>query len=128
MKLFNQLWNDEFGFVASSELLLIATILVLGMVVGLSAIRDSVVQELGDFAAALGSVNQSYSFSAIEGHHSDTAGSTFNDKTDSCENAGRYGRGGNDSAGRPPVCIQICNVNASQEGGKSRHRRGGRGH
>jgi len=125
MKLFNQLWNDEFGFVASSELLLIATILVLGMVVGLSAIRDSIVQELGDFAAAIGSMNQSYSFSAVQGHHSDTAGSSFNDKTDSCETAGHHGRGGNDSAGRPPVCIQICNVDATQEGSRRRGHRGG---
>ena len=70
-----KLWNDEAGFIVSAELVLIATILVLGMIVGLVSVRDQVVQELGDIALAFGVINQSYSFSGITGHTSSTAGS-----------------------------------------------------
>ncbi len=80
-----QLWQDEAGFIVSSELVLIATILVIGVIVGQSAVRDGVVQELADVAAAIGTVNQSYSFSAVTGHTSSTAGSIFIDQADFCE-------------------------------------------
>jgi Flp pilus assembly pilin Flp len=80
-----QLWVDENGFVVSTELALIATILVIGMVVGLTSIRDQVVQELADIAGMVSQLNQSYSFSAITGHHSSTAGSYGVDLVDSCD-------------------------------------------
>ncbi len=79
-----QLWDDENGFVISTELVLIATILVIGMIVGLTSIRDQIVQELGDISIAIAALNQSYSFSAITGHHSSTAGSFSTDQSDSC--------------------------------------------
>jgi hypothetical protein len=41
-----------------------ATVVVLGMVVGLQTVRESVVEELGDVANALGNINQSYSWLA----------------------------------------------------------------
>ena len=56
MKIYQILWNDENGFVVSSELILIATILVIAMVVGLQTVRDAVLQELGDVANAIGNV------------------------------------------------------------------------
>ncbi|MFK7777711.1 MAG: hypothetical protein QM501_06265 [Gimesia sp.] len=85
MKMFQQFWNDESGFVVSAELVLIATVLVLGMIVGLTTLRDQVIGELADVAAAFSNSNQSYSFSGITGHSSSTAGSIFNDNTDFCD-------------------------------------------
>lgn len=85
MKMFQQLWNDENGFVVSTELVLIATVLVLGMIVGLTTLRDQVIAELADVAAAFSNSNQSYSFSGITGHSSSTAGSVFDDNTDFCD-------------------------------------------
>ncbi len=55
-----KLWNDERGFVNSMELILISTLAVLGLIVGLVAMRDAVVQELGDSALAVDELNQSY--------------------------------------------------------------------
>ena len=80
-----KLWNDEAGFIVSAELVLIATILVLGMIVGLVSVRDQVVQELGDIAIAIGVINQSYSFSGITGHTSYTVGSWLEDTVDVCD-------------------------------------------
>ncbi|WP_299468645.1 hypothetical protein [uncultured Gimesia sp.] len=85
MKMFQQLWSDENGFVVSAELVLIATVLVLGMIVGLTTLRDQVIAELADVAAAFSNSNQSYSFSGITGHSSSTAGSIFDDNTDFCD-------------------------------------------
>ncbi|PQO42154.1 Flp family type IVb pilin [Blastopirellula marina] len=61
LNLLKQLWNDERGFVNSAELILIATLAVIGMIVGLAAMRDSFTQEMADTGAAVGEVNQSYS-------------------------------------------------------------------
>jgi Flp pilus assembly pilin Flp len=89
-----QLWRDECGAIISAELVLVATILVIGMVVGLSELQHAVVQELNDVADAIGNVNQTYmytgfravkSFSAV-GDKSLTAGSSFRDEKDDCDN------------------------------------------
>lgn len=109
MNLMTRLWNDEAGFVVSSELTLIATILVLGVIVGLTSIRDSLVQELGDLAGAIGAINQSYSFSAVTGHHSSTAGSFLVDLLDDCDVV-------DNGQGTEPQCIEVCATNASSEG------------
>lgn len=85
MKMFQQFWNDESGFVVSTELVLIATVLVLGMIVGLTTLRDQVIAELADVAAAMSNTNQSYSYSGITGHSSSTSGTYFDDNRDYCD-------------------------------------------
>lgn len=100
MNMLTKFWNDEAGFVVSSELVLIGTILVLGVVVGLATVRDQVVQELGDLALAISNINQSYSFSGVTGHTSSTAGSMFSDLTDFCDT-------NVDGAGTEPECINV---------------------
>ncbi|WP_417390771.1 hypothetical protein [Gimesia sp.] len=108
MNMLNKFWNDEAGFVVSSELVLIGTILVLGVVVGLATVRDQVVQELGDLALAISNINQSYSFSGVTGHTSSTAGSVFADLTDFCDTT-------TDTAGVEPECISV-QITATPEG------------
>lgn len=100
MKVLTQLWQDDQGFVISAELILVATILVIGMIVGLATLRDQVVQELGDVGAAFSQLVQSYSFSGITGHTSSTAGSAFEDFTDFCDAAAEL-------QGDPPLCISV---------------------
>ena len=85
MKVLMRLWNDEAGVVVSSELILIATITVIGMVVGLSTLRDSVTNELADVAGAIDDVNQSYATEGIQGHSSAVSGFNFLDNTDYCD-------------------------------------------
>ena len=55
----NKLLNDENGFLVSAELVLIFTLVFCGVSVGISVVRDSIVQELGDVAEAIGALNQS---------------------------------------------------------------------
>jgi hypothetical protein len=54
------LWRDEDGFLGSSDYILMATIVVVGVVCGLATLRDAVVQNLGDIALAFAHVDQSY--------------------------------------------------------------------
>ena len=83
----NRFWNDEAGFIVSTELILIATILVIGMLVGLVSVRDQVVQELADVAEAISDIDQSYSYTGTTGHTAHTAGSDFEDRIDNCDDA-----------------------------------------
>lgn len=87
--LFLNLQRDERGFVVSTELVLIATLCVLGLVTGLSCVRDAINGELGDVAKSIGSLNQSYAYSGFHscvspkcGVHAWTVGSTFTDVQD----------------------------------------------
>jgi Flp pilus assembly pilin Flp len=88
MKMLNQLWKDEAGAVLSIEFVLMATIIGLGMMVGLSSVRDSVDGELADVAYAIGSFNQTYSAQGITGHSAATGNSGFLDSGDFCEGTG----------------------------------------
>lgn len=78
-------WNDETGFLVASELVLVSTILVLGMVVGLSEVSRAVNYELADVASAFGSVNQSYRYDGLFGHGGQDWGSGYHDSSDSCD-------------------------------------------
>ena len=86
MKLLRQLWNDEAGFVVSSELVLIATILVIGLVVGLTSLRNQVVQELTDTGQAIGAVSQGYTFyGTSKASVAQTDATSWDDHSDFCQ-------------------------------------------
>ncbi len=99
--MFRKLWQDESGFVIASELVLIGTILVIGMITGLTSLRNAVVTELADVAGAIGLIDQSYSYGSIQGHHAFTDGSMFTDRPDFCDL-------GPDGAFANSRCIVIC--------------------
>ena len=79
--------TDEAGFIVSAELVLIATIAVLGMVVGLSEVAVNVNHELEDVGSAFGSLNQSFSVQGLRGCNGGTVahGSRFHDSVDTCD-------------------------------------------
>jgi Flp pilus assembly pilin Flp len=81
--------RDERGFLVSSELVVIATILVLGMIVGLVELQGALISELNDVGESIGSLNQSYSFPGTNtfkgGHFVGTFGSAFYDGSDGCD-------------------------------------------
>ena len=86
------LWIDEAGFIVSAELVLVATLLVIGLIVGLSEVQHAVVQELNDVAEAIGSLNQSYTYTGFFATKaggvtvkSATPGSAFLDRADDCD-------------------------------------------
>ncbi len=101
MSFARKLWNDEAGFVVSSELVLIATILVIGMITGLVTVRDQVVQELADVAGAMSDIDQSYAYTGVNAHNAATAGSDFLDLLDACDADGQA------AAGTGSNCVDV---------------------
>jgi hypothetical protein len=105
-----KLWNDEVGALVSAEIVLVATILVIGVVTGLAAVRDAVVTELGDVASAIGSVDQTYSVGGTTGHHAGTVRFSWNDAADDCDESCAQ-------IGTASACISVCTTGKGGEDG-----------
>ena len=75
----------------SAELVLVATILVIGMIVGLVELQCAVVGELSDLGDAIGNLDQSYRTSGISswkqfgGVKARTNGAGYRDGPDECD-------------------------------------------
>ncbi len=91
----NALLKDEAGFIVSAELVLVATILVIGLIVGLSSIQHAIVAELNDVGDAFGALTQGYQYGGFRAVKSNgapagikaiTQGSLFTDTADDCDN------------------------------------------
>ena len=74
-QLMQRLWFDDCGALIATEWVFVATILVLGIITGLVAVRQAVISELTEFANAVMALSQSYSFSGQQNCESSTAGS-----------------------------------------------------
>ena len=76
------------GFVVTVELLLITVILVVGLVTGMTKVRDQVLSELDDTGGAVGAINQTYGIvgtvwdNANGDRIAEAAGWSFQDETD----------------------------------------------
>ena len=95
------LWTDESGSIITSELVLISTILVMGLVSSLTAMRDGLIAEMSDLTAGIASLDQSYTIAgtkSLDGA-SYTAGSVFVD--------------GSAAASRPPAASCLVTVNSA---------------
>ena len=81
-RMLRKLWADDRGAVMASELLFLYTMLVVGTISGLSAMRQAMLSEMVETANSMLALNQSYSFSgqSIAGVAS-TAGSSAVDSS-----------------------------------------------
>ncbi len=77
---------------------MVATGIVVGLLVGLSAVRDGLVSELSDVGGSLQDINQSYALDGVVAHNANTAGFNFVDDIDECDD-------NNQIAGRADNCI-----------------------
>lgn len=77
MNLLKQLWKDEDGVILSAETVLIGTVGVIGLTTGLSALSNSVNEELKEVGSAIRSLDQSYITSGNYSCHASTPGSSF---------------------------------------------------
>ena len=57
-KQFAQLTSDQAGAVLSMELLMLATTVLLGLLIGFTSTRDAVVSEISDVAGSVQDFNQ----------------------------------------------------------------------
>ncbi len=105
LNLMNRLWRDESGVILSAEIVIVGSLLVVGMITGLTCLQEAVNGELRDVAGAIGALDQSFSFSAHRksGFNGQccayTAGSAFAN----CEN--QPAAGCHDIAGCRNTCL-----------------------
>ena len=62
-----KLWKDDCGALIAMEFLFVATILVIGIVVGLTAVRGAINAELSELANAILALSQGYIISGQSG-------------------------------------------------------------
>jgi len=78
--------RSEEGFILSTEAVLVGTIMVLGLIVGITEVRNAVVQELGDYSQAVSWLSQDYAYTSTSSSNItiglSTAGSQFSDSSD----------------------------------------------
>jgi Flp pilus assembly pilin Flp len=74
-KLLVRLWMDDRGALIASEFLFVATILVIGIIVGLASVRDALNTELTELGNAILALSQGYSVSGQLGCCAETDGS-----------------------------------------------------
>jgi Flp pilus assembly pilin Flp len=143
MKLLKALRQDEYGVILSTEIVIIGSLLVIGLITGLTCLQKSVNGELQDLAGAVGALDQTYSFSAHRksGYGGQccayTAGSAFNNcerddrcssdiigceatcvsQARSCGNCGNCGSCNHRAGG--PECGSVCGTCGGQAGGCS---------
>jgi Flp pilus assembly pilin Flp len=67
IQLLSKLWNDDRGVTEAIEFLLTASILVLGLVVGFTALRNAIVTEFEELANAILAISQSFSVGGLSG-------------------------------------------------------------
>ena len=70
-----KLWSDDCGALIATEFLFVATILIIGIITGLSSVRSAVNAELTELANAILALSQGYSISGQTGCCSSTEGS-----------------------------------------------------
>jgi Flp pilus assembly pilin Flp len=73
--LMSKLWKDDTGALISAEFLFVATILVIGVIVGLASVRDALNTELAELGNAILALSQGYTISGQSGCCAATDGS-----------------------------------------------------
>lgn len=93
------LWNDDCGAIISTEMCLIMAICGVGLIAGLTQVRNAVLNEMNDMAQAIGSIDQTYRYSGASSRSAFTAGSAYGDTPN-----------GNAETFRGQYCVQVNNV------------------
>lgn len=73
------------GVALTTEVVLVAIFMTIGMIVAFSAVRDSVVSEFADTGLAVQNSNQSFVVNGVGGASSTTAGYDYTDELDPCD-------------------------------------------
>lgn len=87
VRLLCALWADDRGAILATEYTFSLTILTLGTVTGLVAMRQAVVSEMTEIAQAILALDQSYSFNGSSNCAASTAGSSASDSTNTIQAA-----------------------------------------
>ena len=82
-----RLRQDCHGFIVSTELMLLGSIVFFGLIAAFAATREAVISELSDVAGFSQDFNQSFSYNGATGASGETAGSDYLDQLDIADDA-----------------------------------------
>jgi len=85
--MFYRMWTEDEG-VLSFEWVLLVTLVTIGVVSGIAAARDAIIDEMGDVAQAMMALDQSYTIDfplAIDVHTTSTSGASDSGFTDASD-------------------------------------------
>jgi hypothetical protein len=85
-----KLWNDDRGVTETIEWLFWVTIVVIGLVTGMVAVRQAIKTELIETANAILALNQSFSFAGESNCKSATPGSAATETTQTIHNGDTF--------------------------------------
>ncbi len=74
-----RIWTDCSGSVITTELALVASMVVAGVAAGMATLTDALNSEMADLSNAIESIDQSYVYGGIQSPDARTAGSGFID-------------------------------------------------
>lgn len=74
-KIMLRLWQDDVGALIATEYLFIATILVIGIIVGLVGLRNAIVTEFTELGNAILAINNGFTWSGSSGAGGNVPGS-----------------------------------------------------
>jgi len=103
-----QIWPEDRGTLTFEWVLLI-TLLVIGVVGGVSAVRDAIITELGDVASAAVNIDQSYTVTSETVAQGETPlGNSFGfqDSLPTCLQPGQQSAGR--ATGNPSQTVEPC--------------------
>ena len=84
-QLISRLWTDESAAIVSLEIVLAGTILGIGVITGLTSLRDAAITELADLGGAVAWLDQSYVLHGVKAHSAATAPTRHADVRDYCD-------------------------------------------
>lgn len=84
-------WREDAGFVLSTEMIIVLTLVVVAVIAAFTALREAIVTEMADTGASLARLNQSYAINGVSSHSSFGAGSLYLDSDDFCDRRGLDG-------------------------------------
>lgn len=91
LKTLLDLYRCDRGSAVTTEVVMIAVFMVIGMIVAFSSMRDSIVSEFADTTLAVENSQQSFVFNGTGGASSTTAGSDYTDELDTFDGLSTFG-------------------------------------
>lgn len=89
--------KNQKGFIVSIELITLATICVIGLIVGMTDVRDAVLAELSDISESIGALDQSYEIFGVQNSAQTayTSGSQWQDLADNTQSGNHIDQNAN---------------------------------
>jgi hypothetical protein len=118
LEMLKSLWLDEGGAVLSAELLLLTVILVIGLSVGMVAVRDAIDAQFAELALSIAAIDTGFGYDGLE-YEDGESGTGATAWVGGAERVATYSTGGGDGVDDLITAVSMDEMKASGGGGTS---------